>query len=378
MKNLFIIMLLVLSIGFVYAEKTVVATGYGITKAQAKKDALRNAVEQGAGVKIFSSTQVKDFVALKDVMVSESFGLVTSYQEISAIHKEAEEIWEVKVRATISRDVGKKWAKIKIILEQKGRPSIMFCLKELVDGKINPDKIGEYNLVQKFKNLGFEVIDREDSQITRNLEKHIEELDQLHNINNKAMQNAIAIASQRGADLLVVGFLESNFVKIQNVYDLRKIIHRFNYRCKVIRTDTSQIVASLQKTYPGVVDGFTETRKSASKKGFSKVITEPFIGKLLEDMIKHWIRDVQEGTHSKLVITNVKFRMRKKILRVLKKYPDLIPWIKVEHYRNKRLQLKIKTKLTMDELAEKLEELPGEPFEVSELKKNTLILQYIK
>ena len=241
MHKIIFILILITSLSILNADIEVISTGFGETFYQAKNDALRNAVEQGAGVKIFSQTEVKDFVALKDVLVSESFGLVTGYDLLS--RRNTGQGWEVKIKARVTKQVGKKWAKIKIILQQKGNPSIMFCIKENYNGSPLSHPIGEYQLVNKFKNLGFKVIDRQWHQETKNLQQKLYSLDQ-------NAQGLTAIASKRGADLLVFGFFEGKFTKMMNFYgNMKQIMHNYIFRTKIVRTDTAQIVSAITKNY---------------------------------------------------------------------------------------------------------------------------------
>ena len=370
MKGISFWMILFCIVGAIHAQnvKSVVVTGQGMGFEQAKNEALRTAVEQVVGTKIFSESAVKDFVAVKDVVITESFGLVTSYKVLE--RKKGKDFWEVKIRADVTKDVRSKWDKIKVILEQKGNPKIMFCIKESLDGQILNHPTGEYQLVQKFNELGFEVIDRQMSADTKELQKKIYSMDQNH-------QGIVAVSSKHGADLVVIGMLEGNFTKYQDWYgDVQQIIHTYHFRTKVIRTDTAQIIGSLTKDYRRMYDSVQYSRQSAGKAGFAAVIKSQYIQPMITNMVSSWIRDAMQGTSMTLVISNVKFKYRKKILEKLQSMPDLITKVQVEHYRNRRLTLRIKSKMNTESLAEKMEEIQGLPLEVVELKKNILEVKY--
>ena len=64
------------SIGLANVE----ATGEGPSREQALTAAMRNAVEQGLGAFIKSSTTVVDFTLVDDKILSHSKGYVTSYK----------------------------------------------------------------------------------------------------------------------------------------------------------------------------------------------------------------------------------------------------------------------------------------------------------
>lgn len=365
-RMLYIVSVLIvctLLIPFAHADKTVTSTGFGSTVEQAKKDALRSAVEQGCGVKIFSETVVKDFVALKDVMVSESFGMVTSYKVISENKKD--DGVEVTIEATVSDKIDSQWAKIKVLLEQKRNPTVMFCLRQTLDNVEMADSTAEYALNKKFRELGFKVIDREFDEKTRDLQKNVQAMD-------KNLQNVIALSSKQGANLIVIGTMEGTFAKMNENYGLPEILHNYNFRTKIIRTDTSQIVSSVVKDYTTKMDGSIHSRESAGKTGFAQVAEEKFIELIIMDLIKTWIQDNQQGTDMTLIVSNVKFSQRKRVLQALQKHPDLIQSIQVKHFRNNRLELALKSKLNPEELVEKIEEAQDLPLTLVEFNENRI------
>lgn len=343
-------------------------SGYGVSFEHARNDALRNAVEKVAGVKIFSQSVVKDFVALKDVVTSESFGMVTSFTILNKQNNEGE--WEVRVRATVSKTAINQWDKIKVIFAQKGSPSIMFCLKEKLDGVEREDSAGEGELLNTFIKLGFEVIDRKNFEDTKHLHKKITTME-------GNFDDMVAVASKRGADLIVVGMLEGNFSRINTSHLGKEYYHNYQFRTKIIRTDTSQVIGSTVENF--MHRGSTETysEQSSGHKGFSDAAKLKYIQPMMEDMLQVWIRDVQQGSDMTLVISNVKFRQRKTVLNVLSDLPDMITFIKVKHYRNKRLELSIKSKLSAADLSDKLINLPELPLEIKNVTKNVLQLKYV-
>ena len=342
------------------------ATGYGRNFQSAKEDALRNAVEKGIGIRIFSETMIQNFKAIKDVIHTESFGIVRNY-EILYKQNKGDQGWQVKIKALVAKDIRSKWDKIRVIIEQKGNPKIMFCIKEIINNRPLTHPIGEYQLVQKFNELGFIVIDRKSFEDTRELQKQIYNLEQNYD-------GIISISSERGADLLVMGILEGNFSQYQEGYGgVWNIVYTYHLRTKIIRTDTAQIIGSTSKTFQKIYDSLQYNVKSAGKAGLNSIIRRQYIKPMIVDMIKTWIRE--KGTLIKVIISNVKYNLRKKILEKLRAHSS-VRSVRIEHYRNKRLKLSIKSNLNTEQLASKLENVENLPLEVIELKKNTLELRY--
>ena len=57
---------------------TVEVTGVGMSEAEAVNDALRKAVEEGAGTFIYSHSETEDFALVRDTVLARSAGFVQS------------------------------------------------------------------------------------------------------------------------------------------------------------------------------------------------------------------------------------------------------------------------------------------------------------
>lgn len=362
---LFLIMNLVL----LSADVTVTATGYGATKEQATQDALRNAVEQGAGVKIFSSTEVQDFIALKDVMVSESFGMVTRYDVLSANKNGFD--WVVKVNASVSDNIQKDWAKMKIILKQKNNPSVLVIFAESIDGKSVYKDAGATAIAAELKKLGFRVIDGQTIEKLQQTRKEIANMEQ-------NLDTIISIASERQADYVIMGSLEATRNPDKVFYGLRGCSYTLRSYAKIIQTDTAEIVAAVDGMDAGNATKYAtmspEAVALATLKKATKNTPNSFFSKLMANLISHWIKEIQEGKVVELVVSNVSFRDRKEVQRILSKQESLISDVNVKHFRNNRLTMEIKSKLNLEDLAEALEEL--EDFEVVEFQNSRIEIRY--
>ncbi len=105
-KFLGIIVVVVLSVSAVFAqgkaaaESVVTAKGVGINAADAKKDALRNAVEQACGVALQSESRMENFALVSDAVASKASGYITKFD----IVKEGQvgENYEMTITATVS------------------------------------------------------------------------------------------------------------------------------------------------------------------------------------------------------------------------------------------------------------------------------------
>jgi len=100
-KIYFTALLIGLLVYTVYAqEKKVEAKGIGITRDDALQDALRNAVGQAVGVTIASSTEVENFMIVKDAIASNTKGYISSYELAS--ETKLQDGYELTVLANVS------------------------------------------------------------------------------------------------------------------------------------------------------------------------------------------------------------------------------------------------------------------------------------
>jgi hypothetical protein len=83
------------------AAPTVIAEGVGLTAAEAREDACRNAVRQVVGVVVQAETLVQDDEVVSDKVFASSNGLVKEYEEISKKQKDG--LVLVKISAVVQR-----------------------------------------------------------------------------------------------------------------------------------------------------------------------------------------------------------------------------------------------------------------------------------
>ena len=89
------------------------------------EEALRQAVEVVGGVKLASLTEVRDFQLIKDVIYTQTAGLVETYK-VTKENPDQEGLYTVRVEAIISRgELDTKLEAWKALIRRKGRPRLM-------------------------------------------------------------------------------------------------------------------------------------------------------------------------------------------------------------------------------------------------------------
>ena len=117
----------VVKIGKNLVEVTV--TGAGTSKEEAIHDAMRKAVERGAGTFIYSQSKTRDFVLVKDTVLARSAGFIQSHKVLSSKQQE-DGTWEVKIKAIVSvKGIVDTWGAVTTLLKQMGRPKLWSSFK---------------------------------------------------------------------------------------------------------------------------------------------------------------------------------------------------------------------------------------------------------
>jgi hypothetical protein len=128
----FLIMIWVVLLGSLPAwpSRTIEVVGTGITRDSAIEDAKRTAVEQVVGVYLTSRSQVKNFVLDDDTIISETVGLIKSYQVISC--NTSKGLYNCRLAAEVEGDENK----IAILLRRLlGKKTFSVQVKEYIEGQ---------------------------------------------------------------------------------------------------------------------------------------------------------------------------------------------------------------------------------------------------
>lgn len=150
-------------------EKTVTVTGQAAinsndekgAKERAKRDAMRQAVEQVGGVTISSSSVVKNFALASDVVRSQADGFVKDFQEKSAVCEKG--ICTVTGDATVTKTGVQDF--YSLLLMQAGHPKVAFVIAERMAGQTdftltNSERGKTENLMTEyFIERGMKVVD---------------------------------------------------------------------------------------------------------------------------------------------------------------------------------------------------------------------------
>jgi hypothetical protein len=132
-------------------------------REKARKDALRLAVEQVAGVKTEAASVVKDYTLVSDTIRSTADGLVESYKVLEEKAVDNNTVYSVKVSASVTKS--KAQDAFSLVLLESSRPKVAFIIAERMAGQTdfttgNQERGKTENmLIDYFMERGLTVVD---------------------------------------------------------------------------------------------------------------------------------------------------------------------------------------------------------------------------
>jgi copper chaperone CopZ len=351
-----------LSTGLAVAETmTVTVTGMGEDQDAAVKDAKRKAVEQVA-VKIYSQSEVQDFVLVKDTILTRSAGFVEDSKILSTSTAE-DGLVSVKMEIVVSKNqIQDMWGVVKGLLKDMGRPKIMVYITEKIDGKAQPLSTLQTGIEQSLLASGFLLVDR--AQVEAIAQKDIEAA-----IAEDNTDKLMALAKQFKAHLFITGVVTATSAGQRNLYGRQMWIYQSNGNVRTFRADTGQML-SAQTGATGVeargVKDVAESAAAQALQGQADYLAPRITG----DILQFWMDVLGGHGELKLVVENIDFGGYMK----LKKAIEGIDGVEDANadFANNVATISVQAKLSAEKLAEKLYESMGESLEISDLSKNVI------
>ena len=231
--NRIFLMTLFMVSGILAQGQTATGVGYGLTKDAAIEQAKRDAVEQGLGAYMTSTTTVTA-TSIEDNIYSKAQGFVKSFKVVKE-SKGPDGNFEITIEAQVTDMIDQVMADeaaLQTLLNGMNRPRIIFLVKEdnLIDN--TPTNFAETKLLSMFYEKGFDVVDRQLVQALKGEKDYSEALE-----GNVAA--AAKIAAQLGAEVIVIGTAKiSSGGMVYNMHSGQADING-----KIVRADTGEILA---------------------------------------------------------------------------------------------------------------------------------------
>lgn len=342
----------------------VTVDGQGMDRKEAISDALRNAVERGAGTVIHSESKTKDFVLARDTVLARSTGFVQSH-EVLAARELVDGTWQAKVRAVVSvKGVEDAWGAVTTLLEQMGRPKVMVFINERIDG----NRVDNSTVQTRIENLllesGFKLVVKDQL-------KAIDQKDLAAAVAEDSPARIQAIAKRFGAQLFISGTANATSGGQRTIGGVNFSAYEAEANVRCYRSDTAQLLSSV----PGEpVRGVDRVWRSAAKKaldGEAQLIAP----RIRNDVLRFW-QDAMSGRGEiQLHVEGVTFRQYadlKKALEALDEVSDV-----TTKYHNKVAECSLQSKVNAETLALKLLDAV-ESLEITDVSQNVIKAKFVE
>lgn len=280
-------------------------------------NALRTAVEQSVGVVIHSETIIQNFQTISDNIYTKARGFVAGYKII----EEKAEVNVIKVTLDVNVIAGKivdTLIDLNFLQNFIHKPRIMVIIPERHLRRVIPDPAGETDVIRKFVEEDFWVVDQ-------NQVEKIRELDQAKRAAQGDNAAAAALGRQFKAEIIIVGEAFSQLAEDTGLGGLFSC--RARLEARAIHCDTGQIIAAHGVHAPGL----EITEELASKKALAEAGGK-FADYMMKEIIRKWAASAVQGTSVTLKITNVTFKQLVLLEKSLKEEISVVKGFHRRHF----------------------------------------------
>jgi len=342
----------------------VTVTGAGVSEEDALRDAMRKAIESGAGTFISSQSQTKDFALVRDTVLARAAGFVQSKQIISK-NTLPDGTWEVKITATVSvQGIEDTWGAVTTLLQQMGRPKIMVFIREKIAEKVQDDSTLQTRIENILLKSGFLLVDK-------NQLKEIDLKDLAAAAAEDSPAKVQAIAKRFGAQIFITGVANCTAGPRSTVGGVLLFPYQAEANVRTFRSDTAQMLSSI----PGPpARGVDRVWRSAAQKALDAQ-ARTIAPRVLTDILTFWQEALAGRGEVQLHIegaTFMQYTALKKKLKEIKQIKDLNA-----KFANQIVECSLQSDVNAETLAEKIAEALTE-LEITDVSQNVIKAQFKK
>jgi len=295
-----------------------------IARDEAIRDALRNAVEQAAGVFIQAQSQTENYQLVHDVILSRARGFVRKY-DIVKEGRDAEGVYTVEIKAVVvAREVADQWLGVRSLLTQKGMPRMMVHIVETVDG----EPTGRNTAQARFENIllkyGIPQVNKD--QVKDNDRRDLEAARLADDFNKVA-----AVSGRYKADVAIVGKSRATLTVSKRIYGVMTHLYTGDVELRAIRTANARLLFSDSLSASRGSRNKTEAARQALDKAGAGV-AKRFLIRVMDTWIKELSKQV--GTDYDVEISGITFSQVAAVTKELKSNPKMVTHVNLKDYRN--------------------------------------------
>lgn len=318
---------------------------------EAEEDALRKAVESGAGKEVFSDSRVADLALLYDTVVSRAAGYVKSCDVLG--RDEAGGAYTVRIRAVVAAGrIRDDWGALQVLLQRKGRPNLLVVCFEEAEGFSLGASAAEHKLRELLGERGFDLVD--DEALARVVGRDADRAVLAHDA-----RKAAAVAQQLHADYIVQGRAAVRAVPARDVYGVSMVPVAADLYVKVVAASNAQQLASKSAS----ARRFSEDAGSAAKAALDLAARE-VEPEIVRRILERWSRDLDAGVKVEILGTRIPTPLLHEIVEGLRT-ADEVETVHVVDHNEELTTLSVVTSLEARLLGQALEKAAGGSPEVT-------------
>jgi hypothetical protein len=264
----------------------VTVTGVGANKDEAERDAKRKAIEKGAGTFIYSKSETKDFMLVKDTILAKAAGFISRWEPVKPAKELEDGTWTLTIKATVSvKGIVDTWGTVTTMLKDVGWPKIMVFVRERVRGEWQDDSTVGLSIENVLNKSGFKLVDK--NQI-----KEIEKKDLAAAVLEDKPEKVAAIAKKFGAQIFISGTVDCEADRGARgpAPGVSMHPHEAISKIKVYYSDTGDVLSAV----PGKAtrgSGNTDLGAAQQALDFQGQLVA---AKIIADVLEHW-QDAMTG-----------------------------------------------------------------------------------
>lgn len=345
----------------------VTVSGEGMSEDSALRDALRRALERGAGMEISSHSQTSNFELIRDTIYARADGIVTDYKVLER-GEGAGGTYFCKILAKVSKSsVAATWGEVQNVLDQIGRPAIAVFIQEKIDGQLQDSSILQAKIEERLLKAGFDV----------RAGDHLQEVARRESLSAESEGNIAkvqAIAKDFHTQIFITGTAQANAAGVKELAGEPTAMYNGDGMIKMFYTDTGQLVSTESlANWRGGARGFYDQSPQAGKKALENA-GEELVERCFQTVMRQWATRISSGGEITLEIEGLSvadgIKMKKKLRDI---DPDRIMSVDGPSTTKGVATFRIKAKMTAESLAEHL--VDGEwatLIEITDLKTNRI------
>jgi hypothetical protein len=284
---------------------TVEAEGEGITEDAAKQNALRNALERGAGVIVRNESLAVDWQLARDVVLTETRGSIRRFDVLSLTRDRGVHV--ARIRAVVATEMIGKDLSILHYLSNHAR--IACSIVDVVDGRPAATMLAQTSVEKALLAKKFTLVDS--ARVAA-----IAAQDRLAGFDDP--KRARKLGRQWGSDIVISGRSSVTAAGERDIYGVRQIFYAATIQARAVLVSSGEVIASENvTTHRGATSAPAAQQRALSGAG------EELAEELVRKLVLHLRSTSVDRARIELTVRGVDARTLTALEAALEKLPGM-------------------------------------------------------